>query len=91
MNRLGNGFESMMGKQVRLVWAAVAVLLAGIAGAALAAGAAPAAAPSDKAAIEKITAFFYIFTQSTKYFLTPFSRSTTKPCTSVSKPGKLWL
>jgi protein-disulfide isomerase len=49
-----NGFESMMGKQVRLVWAVVAVLLAGVAGAALAAGAAPAAGASDKAAIEKI-------------------------------------
>ena len=49
-----NGLETMMGKQVRLVWAAAAVLLAGVAGAALAAGAAPAAAPGDKAAIERI-------------------------------------
>ena len=45
----------MMGKQVRLVWAAAAVLLAGVAGAALAAGAVPVVAvASDKAAIEKI-------------------------------------
>ena len=50
-----NGFDTIMGKQVRLVWAAVAVLLAGVAGAALAAGAVPAAAvASDKAAIERI-------------------------------------
>ena len=49
-----NGLETIMGKQVRLVWAAAAVLLAGVAGAALAAGAAPAAAPGDKAAIERI-------------------------------------
>ena len=45
----------MMGKQVRLVWAAAAVLLAGVAGAALASGAVPVVAvASDKAAIEKI-------------------------------------
>ena len=50
-----NGLQIMMGKQVRLVWAAAAALFAGIAGAALAAaGAAPAAVPGDRAAIEKI-------------------------------------
>ena len=50
-----NGIDAMMGKQVRLVWAAAAVLLAGVAGAALAAGAVPVVAvASDKAAIEKI-------------------------------------
>ena len=53
MSELGNGFDTMMSKQVRLVWAAAAVLLAGIAGAALAA-ATPSTIPSDKAAIEKI-------------------------------------
>ena len=44
----------MMSKQVRAVWAAVGMLLAGVAGAALAAGPNAVAAPPDKAAIEKI-------------------------------------
>ena len=44
----------MMSKQVRAVWAAVGMLLAGVAGAALAAGPNAVAAPADKAAIEKI-------------------------------------
>jgi protein-disulfide isomerase len=54
MNGPKDRLQAMMNKDVKLVWAVAAILLAGVAGAALAAGAAPAAAPADKAAIEKI-------------------------------------
>ena len=48
-----DGLKAMMGKQIGIAWAVAAVVLAGVAGAALAAGtAAPIA--TDKAAIEKI-------------------------------------
>ena len=46
--------QTMMGKQVRLGWALGAVLLAGVAGAAIAAGPVATPATTDKAAIEKI-------------------------------------
>jgi protein-disulfide isomerase len=46
--------KAMMTKQVGAVWAVAGMLLAGIAGAALAAGPAAAPAVGDKAAIEKI-------------------------------------
>jgi protein-disulfide isomerase len=46
-------FSNIMEKNVRLVWAALAVIMAGAAGAVLAAGA-PGAGNADKAAIEKI-------------------------------------
>ena len=44
----------MMSKQVRVVWAVAGMVLAGVAGAALAAGPTAVAGPTDKAAIEKI-------------------------------------
>lgn len=44
----------MMTKQVGAVWAAAGIVLAGVAGAALAAAPAAVGAPTDKAAIEKI-------------------------------------
>ena len=46
--------QTMMGKQVRLGWALGAVLLAGVGGAAIAAGPVATPATTDKAAIEKI-------------------------------------
>ena len=46
--------KAMMTKQVGAVWAAAGIVLAGVAGAALAAAPAAVGAPTDKAAIEKI-------------------------------------
>ncbi len=51
---MNDRLKQMMSKKVGAVWAAAAVLLAGIAGAALAAGSAAAPVAADKAGIEKI-------------------------------------